>query len=311
MAQVEKVTFQPLIDFIKEHNSYLNSLLVTARVRFSGFNDAQFSNWVTTVLVPIAQSVYTYDEHRFASIMKRLFSITIDATSTIQQSETRDLYMRCWLLFVDHPMLLTKNSGELLFDFHTALGRVREHNVEKCELWIELLRKNMQYVSTLNEAKILGRIIAWRCGLSHLKSKALTSLASLPETCLSEIFTSGIPLPKNPPKGEILFRHTLGGYAALGGIFLETPQVYLDGDLVIATDSLNSYVLFADEFGATYTPYPKENDPKRSSEVTQNELIDTFLSEYRDITSAVITKALLCFTLRSSYSVMILGGCFA
>lgn len=180
-----------------------------------------------------------------------------------------------------------------------------------------------------------GQVCAWRAGLAHYRTDALTLAAELPQPVAR--LALGLPADDAQPFESILARlHSspwespiaslqsphlkivkrVGAFRGFGGLFMVPPIVEPAGEHFLVTDGESTWLLTADVFGATFhrmakpTPSAKVESPfklNRNGEVSFNRQKQTF-SELAQATSSAGNTHTLAVTVPYSHSIYLVSS---
>ncbi|MEO6875919.1 MAG: hypothetical protein ABI222_13960 [Opitutaceae bacterium] len=134
--------------------------------------------------------------------------------------------------------------------------------------WVSTVAQLAPQSANLDDWLKVGEVAAWRAGLAHYRSSALTLCETLTEPLAlaavgapshaswpkvrAELLANPWHDPANPhPATALRVTRQAGGFRGFGREFSERPVVVAQGEHFVATSGDTSWVLIADAFGAT------------------------------------------------------------
>jgi hypothetical protein len=250
---------------------------------------------------------------------------------------------RLWTDVLPQAGHLLSVEPNLAGELTTALARlIRHHSVHRrpsnspasADRWVALLNDTVMLVDTPEAVRRLGVVTAWRCGLAHYRSAALSVVEQLPEAAVRRVFDissdvtiAGVSQQYRDrwadPHAEVELRlpgyrnaAQVGSYRGMGGQFVFPPLVgvkYLEaGNELIVASGTDRWAAEIDVFGATLhrvsipdlTPDPPEADDAALASEHLGELQSRgALESLGPVTSAVIWEGAFVFTTSGSYSI--------
>ncbi len=314
MAEMEKVTYAPLIALLQENAETLNQTLRSARAVSHQIDTADVPVWFAGVIEPVFTAIHQHDQKHSQKLFDILFRDMLSVLASPAAKADFAMNKDSRLLTALNPALTATNPTRVLKALTSAWPRISRYSPEAAKKWISMMQQIMPMIKDLKELLAAGRLAAWRCGMAHLRERVDVSAIS-DQRIMELIFSDEKDLTSNLKRrwnpGKITSAIAAGGFTGMGGTFSRPPLVALHGDLILVSDERYTRVLFADRFGHTlhdcspdlvnssaYNLKPVKSATKNAAEI---------LGRYPDITSWVFHDATLFITTRSSHTVFIFG----
>ena len=313
---MEKISFPPLIAELTEKSTLYNQWYNESEMKYGNLPAHVIANWMVEVVEPIVKETISLNSapEKVHEVVKALYQESLKLIGSGSALRYKDEYAAAWLLMAQMPNLVLKFPIKTILLLNDVLLNFHMYAPEKITDWCKLISNSSSEIKTIEDFKSVGRIYAWKCGLAHLRIRLKTDFGELSEN-LQQIVSNTLDSDKNTiqlfehpwTNNNTNFEGVQGGFKGETGFFENPPKLaQIDGN-IFATDSISSYALFADQFGKILMPantvdasYVLSNS-KRIESLEKwigknNEKIDT-----DNISSAVITKDTLVFTLQNSY----------
>ncbi len=309
---MEKITFPPLIELIKEKAETLNSLIRSANAISGRFNQARIPLWFQEIIQPVFQNLYKFDKSSTEKLFNLLFEDMLNSISGKHQDTEWATTVSSRLLIGLNPAICAQNPAKLFHPIICAFNKISKHSRESAKLWIEIMQQIIPEVKNLNELLFLGRVAAWRCGMAHLRD-LIDFSQQIDEKFVSIIFPEDIKTiserwGKNTDQKGI----SIGAFSGLNGKFLVPPKITSQENMIFVSDGFSTNAIFVDRYGATlqecnsgisdslkFSLTPLKSAPENSAKI---------LKKYEDLTSWVYQHSTLFLTTASSHSVFVFGG---
>jgi hypothetical protein len=182
-----------------------------------------------------------------------------------------------------------------------------------------------------------GQIAAWRCGLAHYRAGALDLCRSIPPALVRAALQ--LPADGNSDTADWVQRlaadpwllpdragdrprslrivKRVGAFRGFGGLFLQPPMVYANGEHFLVTDGAARWLLLADAFGAVFQRLD-DLQPENTASVTVPFQIDQDgvvrcagqqkqFDELAGFTSAACAAGTLAVTSYLSYAISLIA----
>jgi tellurite resistance protein len=315
MAQMEKVTYKPLIELLEENAESLNQLLRTASVVSRKLDTKDVPFWFKQVIEPVFTAVHEQDSGSGRKLFDLLFK---DMIKVLSGSEAVVSFENSWqlrLLMGLNPAITAKHPAKLLQALSIALTRISRLNGKAASNWLEVMTKIMPLANDIDEILQAGRIAAWACGMAHLRQQIDFS-ADINEKILEKIFSRKKvtldSLKEASAGSEQDEGKSLGGFTGLGGHFSSPPMLCAEKGIVYASDGNRTCAVFADKYGEVMLDCPDHLSESLKFRLTPVKTATArareILNLYPDLTSWVINEETLMLTTASSHSLFIFGG---
>ncbi len=312
---MEKISCLPLIELLRENAENLNQMLKSFNNGPGRLNTDAIPGWFKEVIEPVFIAVHQHNPAMSRRVFDALYNDMLQTLSSAAGHQSSQLLRSCRLLLTQNPALAAVNPGRLIKTLSVATTRISRHSITAAEKWLELMQKIFAAAGNIDQLLLAARFAAWRCGMAHLRY--LTgSLSSLEPVLRDLIFAdekiSEDDLNKTRAAGVDTTPVVLGSFKGLGGKFMRPPGVFLDNNLVYATDGRYSAVVFVDRYGALLHDAPEiaEDsipDALKSADMAPPQAAK-ILSRYPDLTSWVYHDSTLFLTTASSHAVFIFGA---
>jgi hypothetical protein len=311
---MEKIRYAPLVDHLKGHRDQYNQLYLQYELKHGGLDTVALNRWIVQTIEPLVRTVTEQKPESVPEVFHALYATLLpllgNGSAVIHESE----YARLWKLCEKMPALVIASPRKVLQALGSALASVRSHQPGKVMDWISMMEAVAGYCTSYNDLLDAGRITAWFCGLAHLRERCLATFPDLPGI-LKDALQKICPLPLERVlsatwmnEEETAFVSGAGGFVGLNGYFLQSPLLMRMGGQVLATDRINSCLVFADAFGTVLLPQALAKE----AEITPASDLQLFKSRYGkeiaafdDISSCVLQGTTFFVTRRSSYFILI------
>lgn len=316
---MEKITFPPLIDHLKEQSDFYNQLYRNYQLQYGSIDGKLLSCWVVTVIEPLIKEVAIDFPEKSEAVFKAMYTELLQLLGSKIGITYKNDYTHGWLLCLLVPNLCATTPTRIIRSVNSAIESLRSYQPEKVTLWLELMKTSIRNCKTIEDFLACGRINGWLCGMAHLKERAYNEYIKV-STEIKRDLNAGktITLEKalakewpNLDKAE--FVGETGSFVGFGGPFISSPYVALVQNQVLATDGFETFAYFGDSFGKVLLrdiPVP----PAKVFEFLTREDFATFKSQFgeqtipfNDITSCVIKNSTFICTRSSSHHLYIYG----
>lgn len=308
---MEKVSFQPLIEHLKENAANLNQMLNSLRTTDPRFNCDSIPAWFKNVIEPVFIAVHNYNPLRGPAVFDILFRDMLKVLLPGPAETSHDIKLNCRCLLLLNPPITAAEPRRLLETLITGLSRLNRYSDAAAEKWISLMQQILPLAKSMEDVLAAGRVAAWRCGMAHLR--IIMPCPSTLDDKIREVIFPGenchpLALKRRWNFGEATEPVAAGGFSGSGGEFSCPPRLKLHGDQVFASDGLRSFAIFADRFGRILHASDGAFLLKRAPEQTTNPKIAALLARYPDLTSWVYHDSTLFITCSSSHAIFIFGA---
>lgn len=336
---MEKITSETLIRILNKNREILNSKFAFARYQNRYLEDHVFFGLLRRYLETIIEAHRHRDEARLESLTLTLYDQILslyvhhylgeEARHPHFENTLYELCLHFKDSFFEHPGMFSLLA-------HSAMN-MSDFSVENLERWTLLIKKIP--FSSPDTFKLQGFIAAWLTGCSAYRKKALEYLELIDMNEFNVFFntvknTSGRetimrklrdspwfnPLrEKSADTPNTVTSKVIGGFKGFDQIFVSPPRVFAVDHQIFATDSLNTFQIYADAFGVQWVSAPnfpeKEEDKPppfpltfRNGAVLFRNKIVPDLPELHFSTKSSASTAHTCFvTSHSSHKVFVFG----
>lgn len=311
---MEKVTYQPLLELIRQNADSLNQALKATMSATPAFRTDEIAGWVNRVIEPLFKAFFCQDagkDYRLLDLLWRDMLATLSRRETLAHLPGAAASR---LLLTLKPSIFAGNLSAMLKAMTSAYTRISRYSPQAAEKWLTIMPKAIDAAENSDEVMAAGRLAAWKCGMAHLHSR-LKHARQPSESVLKAIFeeTPAEPaslLQRWPGKNPAPV--AAGAFSGLGGIFAAPPRVCLHENQIFASDGLSCAAVFADCHGSVlcdcseafiaaleFTASPTDSASAGARKI---------LVQYDDLTSWVLHEQTLYLTIASSHSVFIFGA---
>lgn len=270
----------PLAEALRRGRDRFNTAFFVARQSSPSLDGEAFARHLH-LLAPVAEVVARHGAERLDAAVAALYDLSLDLlVRGILDDPARSCLVRRVLseLFPPLHTFLAEDPFEIAGKLINAVLQLDGTPGARPGEWMDLLIRVAPGVSGKSELFDAGRVLAWRCGMAHLRLSALSAAGRLGDRVLFE--TLGIPqetagrisaeallraLADDPwlhpdraaekgvgrPRTPRLVAEA-GGFCGFGGPFLRPPRAcHVDGDLILS-DADHAWRMYADVFGVVF-----------------------------------------------------------
>ena len=256
-----------------------NSLFESARHTFPGLEADVFLDHLRETVGPLVECAASVDQAAAAPVCQELYHISLELVGQelLGKKARMSALNRGWQeLLPALAALLAKQPAETISVVTNGLHVIAGFGAQ-WELWLRVLKELASSIQDIDTLRRAGQLLAWRCGMAHLREGALEIGATLPAEMAGRILgvstqQHGLghkllqylkedpwlsPLAAvelcagNSPKRALSIAAKVGRFRGLGGNFISPPQVCCDGQHFIAADADSTWRIVADTFGVT------------------------------------------------------------
>jgi hypothetical protein len=315
MATVEKITYQPLIDHLKEEEDYYSHLLVESEMKYGAGSDTMISVWMVNIIEPLLIELTKNDSKQIGKFCKVFFKELLHLSQKGNLQELTFSYYKSWLITPLFADVFAENPDKIVLAFSSAIHSIYRYQPKGLDPWLDLMRVLLPAATSLKEVLALGRIASWMVGMAHLRELAWEEYQLLRDPLkklLAENFRDKDALEAcmNSPyayKGDGK-EESLGGFIALPeGLFNRPPVVAYLWDSILATDGENTCALFADACGKVVMENisVKAELVLEAADSNAKVAVENSRNPYNDLSSVVQVNNLMVFTRLSSFKLFI------
>jgi hypothetical protein len=285
MAPVGQVTASgALAGALQRNRESLNSRFeYFTKVLRKPVDAEEFAIHLMENVAPVAEAVAAIDAAKVDKTVEELFGLSLElmgggyigikARRRWPETLFRELFPSAAPHIAQEPRLV---AGSLL---NAVIAMEDEHSSRPGE-WVGRMKSAATAAATVKDFLDAGMALSWRCGMAHYREGALSLIESAPESLALSLFGGACPAtPANraelmgalsakwPPQanpGVTDNRKPVavaGGFTGFNGPFAAPPEVYLEDGAITAGDGVNTFGVYADQFGSTVIrrpagPYP-------------------------------------------------------
>ncbi len=240
---MEKITYQPLIELIRENAENLNQQLKSFNNGSRRLNTDSIPGWFKEVIEPVFIAVHQHNPTLSRRVFDALYNDMLQTMSSASVQQSDQQLRLCRLLLANNPELTTVNPGKLIKILSVATLRISRHSVPAAKKWLALMQKIFAAAGSIDQLLLAARFAAWRCGMAHLRH--LTGSLSKLEPGLRDLIFADEKISENDlskiwPDGAGTKPFSLGAFKGLQGKFMRPPRVFLDNNLVFVSNRHSS-----------------------------------------------------------------------
>lgn len=172
----------PMAIALKRDRDRYNSLFATEKQIKPTLGASIFNAHLLEVVKPIVESVHQVAPGRVDEVTRVLFELSLNLVSSgIAGKQSRHPAVNeGWLRLLPHAILLTGNAKQIAASITNALYQLSLHCPSATSQWIEEMVALCYLNPSVADFFEAGRIIAWRCGMPHLRARSLQACKQLP-----------------------------------------------------------------------------------------------------------------------------------
>lgn len=318
MAAMEKITYQPLIEHLQQNTELYNQLYLDGELKYGIIDRHLLSKWVIHVVEPIVRETSKQQQESLPNVFKVFYIELLQLLGSGQATTFKTEYQQLWNLCNEIPSVVNHAPSKVLKALNSALHSVRTYQPSRTFTWIDLMNKTISSCASLDDLLNCGRMNAWFCGLAHLRDKCRELFPRLSQG-LRKLLEENCPLHQSlekvfsevwADKSSPEFIGEVGGFVGFDGNFIQPPLLSDAGNYVLAADSENAYLLFADAFGNVLLPVDTKNLGAHNNLQSLKEFRKKYGSElavYDDISSCIVKNNTVFITRHSSHYIFIYG----
>jgi hypothetical protein len=309
-----------------------NQMVASVRHQYPNLNLDDFNWFLTDCLDPVVRTLDGQSNQITFHIAHVGFKYGLELASFnwLKVETKKALLFKVWNdLYPRVDSVLKESPSELFAGTSNSLNNILAFGEDKPNVWLDLMIKSCDEISSIEQFKVIGVVAAWLAGLAQYRDIALQKINELPDAVTRKLFklsdshdlnyhfdqlkTSRWFEPqqiKTSPTATIREKYRIGKCSFFGGDFPLPPKIFVEGDQLYVLSDTHIWRLYADSFGATLIPsdnlQPEElkqidqqisNNPKLIS-------LDRF-SDLTDINSVAQLDDTLVFTSPETFSVII------
>ena len=262
---------------LKQNRDKLNTKFAYAKHAYPSLDGDTVQDHLRLFIEPAVEKVAQIAPDKVEESVIALFDVSLDLIGKgLLGAETRyPAILKGWTqLFNQLPHLLAQNPLRFAGAVMNALFNLSVAQNTRPTFWIdEVLRVGRNCVD-LAEFLEVGKIVAWRSGMSHFRDGALDACLQLESSlacaalCITdsegadirEVVAKLRPDPwlapwiagvNRPAEKGLKIVSTVGAFRGFGGSFVSQPEVICSGEDFYVFDIENCWQMTADLFGAT------------------------------------------------------------
>jgi hypothetical protein len=266
------VLSRPLSDFLRAGRPQLNQLVAEARSRFPAFDTDSFASFLQSSLDPVVAAVAASIPDRTAAVAWAGYEIALEIIGHDLPGHTRrrELLDGIWQQVLPAcARLLASQPPELIRSLcNAAVYLANAQDVRPAE-WLLGMTRLAGCAETEAQLHSLGQLLAWRTGLPQFRLGAIAAADQLPAPiALAALGLDGLDNWSHVRQQLLADRWFLlalthgqapkavkfGGFAGLGGVFSEPPQVRPCADGFVVRSGQSCHLLLADACGTALLP---------------------------------------------------------
>ena len=333
---MEKVTTPEVFaEILRVHRERFNLKFEAARLKSPALDGALFLEHLSTRVAPLVEAIHARDETRAVPAAFALYDVLLELFSKnlMGAAPRSTLTPRLWeQLF---PVLGNLLTERVLRAVVNAVVQIEDTPGTRGAQWVDEMSTLALKCDDGDDFLNAGKILAWRCGMAHLRASALCAARELaqksPMLALGALggdattapaqliaayesdlwFSPQAPRAQNPEIQKII-----GAFCGLekdgkvGAVFLQPPRVCVHDGNFYAFDEENLWLFYADYYGASFHHVGAlmefsgdPHAPSYSSDAAQN----TGIPGLSDPSSVARSGSTLAVTLPHSHAIYLVA----
>lgn len=342
---------------LREDREWLNHLF-RARIPATRGPDGELLLWfLAEYLDPVITELARHGSDTVRLAVHELYELALElvVARAFGTGDPQQGVLRVWRDVLPRvPALLGKEPGVIAGLLSNAAWQFARQPSASLDDWIARLVDVAAHCSTSDQLLTAGQVAAWRAGMVQYRHAAVDLLDAMDSAIAGALLGMGSGmddvrkrqmtswLRRSPwarvedcPDGAErshaaeptpTVMRLIGGFCGFGGAFAEPPRVWVEQDVLLATDGRSVWRVWADCYGTLFDPAPeyaaevRDEKPKRiwdkfrqqdphvsaSGKVRWSGRIAS-LPELQDATSVAATRHTLAVTLEDSYRIALLA----
>jgi len=331
------IVSETLAAVLRSGRETFNSQFAQARRQYPALDVVSFSAFLVAVVDPLVRAVAQMRPEQVAEVTMHAYETGLTLAgqrlvgSGARYPEISDGLCR---IGVAAPTLFAEAPGVMLASVSNALHTLASTPGGRAAEWIEEMVRLANVATGSAEFLRAGQIVAWRSGLAHYRTGALSVGDTLPEkVALAAIGANNGATwtgvrdrlaadPWHTPgnvASSLRIVGRAGAFRGYGGLFTEPPQVAPYGDDFMVRSAGEYWLLTANAFGATFhraaeaewrsvsgqPPVPPSLKIQRGKVTWQNASVDLPLRG--EISSAAANATTLALSSTTSHSIWLIA----
>jgi hypothetical protein len=225
--------------------------------------------------------------------------------------------------------LIAANPLAVITEMSHATAQFSTHGASRPQQWLRLLTALGPQAADLEQLRLLGKVIAWRSGLAHYRTGALTAADHLPPSLVEPALeihagqswsTLRVALQESkwPASlvGDTALLTKVGSFRGFGGVFLEPPMLATHDNDLIARSGGDAWLVSADVFGSTLHRIDDDGSPAGTTVEEPTVILGDYvfvgsqaveLGAAAPVTSAAQQGNVLAITTKNSHAIWLLN----
>jgi len=249
----------------------LNALVAEARRRHPGFDQAAFTHFLVEAVDPVVQAVAERAPECIHGVVAAAFRMGLDMVGqrlVDGTPRTSNLVLAWAALMPRYAHLVARAPEQTLAMLSNAVLHLDALPGVNGERWRRDIAALAPQVDSLDHARALGQVLAWRAGAAHYRQGAIAAADDLPEALALAVFhaadhgswqqvrdnLSRDPWWRSAADPDAVLMHMAGTFAGFGGPFIAPPRVAAAGACFLVRSGERDFALHADAHGAVLLP---------------------------------------------------------
>ncbi|MBK9501619.1 MAG: hypothetical protein IPQ05_09630 [Leptospiraceae bacterium] len=271
----EQIKNPVLISLLKDNREKLNSLFSFYKFSFPVIEKEVIFFYIGFVIEPVFEKNQSRGKEELSLLLLTLYEKILELVGKNYLGNSgrypffENKFIQCIESSNDR---LFENPEVYISSIANAIFNIGNFDLKILEIWLAKFQKLIIKAKNNKELFQAGIVAAWVSGMAQYRETSLEIMKTLDMELLQIILDnsniknlnrerfierlSGDPwlspenaMKENSPPKKILIRR-ISGFTGFGGHFNKPPEIeYLNGNFVVS-DSLNSYVIYADIFGS-------------------------------------------------------------
>lgn len=263
---------------LERNRRSFNAQFAQARQMAPGLDGDDFSLHLREVVAPIVAACDLTSSERTHEVVEVLYELSLQLMSKglLGHNARNPLLQKAWTQLLPHlANQIVRSPRRVVGSVCNAVVTLSQTPKVRTESWMQLMRETTKNCDDVETFLRVGRVAAWRCGLSHAREIALRDGRELPPEVVRHLFglspkTTSEQLNQmwvnlqndvwiSPQEATISSTRSsglklaaqVGDFRGFGGTFQSLLRVTTKDGAFLVSDKTQTWRIFADVFGAT------------------------------------------------------------
>lgn len=257
---------KPFAKILSAKRDHFNGLVDLARASGGAFDNASFSQFVSTDVDAIVQSVVAVNPEAAPRVTLDVFEMAVRLVAQHRAGPTarHGIVNKVWRdIAPKMAHLIVLDAVESLGALTNAATFLHGLPTVRTDEWLDKLAHSVSQVSTSEDLRHLVTLTTWCSGAPHMRDTALKSAERLPAALVLEVVGAEGDLTWKqtarelrddiwwrPSERDRSMQHRIGGFTGLGGPFSTPPHAIATDDGFVVQSGDRFFHIIVDAFGA-------------------------------------------------------------